>query len=166
MAEPIELLFDTAGKLKMRSALYAACFVVPLLLICDVSIYVYGTINKSATGEAAELQYIREHWQPGDVMLATDQQWINISPYAPGMPIYLIPGCSNSLGRLSDSTRKALGAEFLPDDLKYSHAWVLWQYTPLTLADPDCPLKRYSLTDPVLLVSDGESVYSGLWVTK
>jgi hypothetical protein len=82
------------------------------------------------------------------------------------MPIYLIPGCSNSLGRLSDSTRKALGAEFLPDDLKYSHAWVLWQYTPLTLADPDCPLKRYSLTDPVLLVSDGESVYSGLWVTK
>jgi hypothetical protein len=166
MAAPVEMCFDASGRLLRRRTLYALCIVLPAVLICDISIYSYSGITKNSGGQT-ELAYIQEHWQTGDVVLGvSDQDYVNIVPYAPGLPFYLIPQCSSERGRLSDATRQAIGIQSASPDLAYHHAWVLWTYSPLTLVGEDCARDLFNLGDPALLNNDDEFVYSGLWLVN
>jgi uncharacterized membrane protein len=167
MAAPVEMMFDASGHLLRRRTLYALCIILPAVLICDISIYAYSGVTKSSGGEQIELAYIQQHWQPGDVALGvSDQDYVNMLPYAPDLPLYLIPQCSNERGRLSDATRQAIGIQSASPDLTYHRAWILWTYSPLTLVGEDCATDLFHLGDPVLLNNDDEFVYSGLWLVE
>jgi hypothetical protein len=166
MAEPVELLFDASGRFLCRRAIYAACFILPVILICDISIYAYSSYSKD-DGSRLDLAYIQQHWQPGDVVLENSaQSWVNMTPYAPDLPRYFIPQCSSENGRLSAATSQVLGMQDAPSDLTYTRAWVIWLYSPLTRVAENCAQDLYHLSAPVQVTIDNEYIYYGLWLAN
>lgn len=169
LARPIEALFSDKGKLILSRVLYAACFILPLLLICDGMMYLYSAENKTNNRVTEDLAYIQAHWMPGDVILNNgDDAWVNLYPYAPDLPQYRIPICDAGIGGLSLMTRNALGIQYAPADLKYRRAWILWEFTPLSRAYRTCVIDKYHLdiNNPTFGKISNEYVDSGLWLVE
>jgi hypothetical protein len=153
-----------------RKTLYAAIFILPLILVCDVMLYAYAVQNKTMDGSQPYMVYIRQHWQPGDIVYHFgDDSWVNMTPYTTDLPNSRAPGCAITKGGLSASTRSAIGMQIVPlEDLTYTRAWLIWDDTPL---DPYCSnglIANLGLDPrkPVLVGIDNEYIYSGLWLLE
>jgi hypothetical protein len=167
LAGPVEALFGESG-LHLRKTLYAAIFILPLILVCDVMLYLFAIENKTMDGALPYQTYIRQHWQAGDIVYHFgDDSWVNMTPYSPDLPNYRAPGCDITRGGLSTATRSAIGMQIVPlEDLTYTRAWLIWDDTPL---DPYCSnglIAGYGLDPhkPVLVGIDNEYIFSGLWL--
>jgi hypothetical protein len=148
--------------------LFAAIFLLPLILVTDVSIYAFARGNKTS-GALISLGYIQEHWQPGDIVYHFgDDSWVNTTPYD-NYPNYMAPACDRTLGELSPATRQAIGVQILPlSSLSYTRAWVIWSDGPL---EPTCwtaQLQALGLDPnwPIKVTEDSEYVYDGLWLLE
>jgi mannosyltransferase len=167
LARPVEAFFQP--EFQRRKALYAAAFIIPLLLVVDGMMYLYAAHNKSFNQIQQDLDYIRAHWEPGDVILSNgDDPWVSLAPYAPDLPHYRIPICSEGIGGLSDATRKALGIQYEPEKLQYKRAWVVWEFTPLSRAPRECVAERYQLdiNHPIFGMISNEYVDAGVWLIE
>jgi hypothetical protein len=168
MARPIEALYQD-GKLKRIPALYAACWILPLLLVVDGMMYVYAAPNKSFNQVDADLKYIQAHWQPGDVVFNNgDDPFIGLYSISPDLPQYRISECSAGIGGLSDATRSALGVKMVTPDLDYKRAWIIWEYTPLSRVDRNCVADLFSLDleKPVYGRISNEYIDIGLYLLE
>jgi hypothetical protein len=167
LAGPVEVLFQ-ADRLKWPFALFAAIFLIPLILVTDVSMYLFAAPNKRS-GATVALEYIQAHWQPGDIIYSyTDDGWVNTEPYNT-QPEYKAPDCGITLGNLSASTRQAIGQQILPlSSLTYTRAWVIWSESPLTPACAASQLPAIGLDPkkPVLVTASDEYYYDGLWLLE
>jgi uncharacterized membrane protein len=157
---------------------YAACFIVPLLGMGTIG---YFQNIAAMKGEGAvspmldTLDYVRSHWQEGDVIYYTDDgPMINIMPYAADLPQYKMPACDERvgyapvLGSLSDSTREALGIKIVDlDDVKYHRAWIFAPRSPL---HPKCYDDQIAQLAPegeqIITVDDNDYITSGVWLSE
>lgn len=154
--------------LKLRSALYAACFLVPALLIANIGIYLYASENKINDASAEMLVYLHTHWQAGDVVLDTsDDNWVNTAPYS-NLPRYRVPGCDLQQGELSAPTRRALGVVYLTGQVEFTRAWVPITITPLDNGSAQCvaDVLGLDLSAPTVLLVENENLFSGLWLIQ
>ena len=167
LAGPVEAIFQ-GNRIRWRNVLYAAIFIVPLILISDVSMYVYARENKTS-GASIALAYIQAHWQPGDMIYHFgDDSWVNTTPYN-SLPNYKAPDCSATLGALSPATRAAIGQQIVPlSSLTYQRAWLLWSESPLTPPCLDSQLTSLGLDPkkPLLTTTSNEYVFEGLWLLE
>jgi hypothetical protein len=176
LAVPVEALFEplfnwdlTPSKnkrLDIRKALFAAIFILPLILVPDGSMFIYLRDNKTPS-EASALQYIQTHWHPGDIIYAFDDDaWVNLQPNT-SLPLYKAPDCGLTMGGLSPITRSAVGQVIRPlTSLTYQRAWLFWSDSPLA---PTCGLTQLTalgldLAHPLLVTEQDEFVFSGLWL--
>jgi hypothetical protein len=169
LAGPVEAIFQ-GNRIRWRTVLYAAIFIVPLILISDVSVYVYARENKTS-GASIALAYIQAYWQPGDVIYHFgDDSWVNTTPYN-SLPNYKAPDCGATLGSLSPATRIAIGQQIVPlSSLTYQRAWLLWSESPLTPPCLDDQLTSLGMDPkkPLLLLTttSNEYVFEGLWLLE
>jgi uncharacterized membrane protein len=155
-----------------RAALAAAVFILPILVMSIGGYYLYNADQKEqvGNGRATEaMQYLREHWQPGDVLYHSgDISYVNMSPFI-SVPQYVQPACSgNPFAPLSDQTRRAIGEQLQPlDQVHAGRVWYVFIWTPLL---PECALDEFhSITAdaaPAFTMQDDDHVYSGIWLLK
>lgn len=146
------LLAQPLAAWKPRMQLYAAVFIVPLVLVRLQSIYVYSTDVKDLGNILATAEVIRDRWQPGDLIVHVgDGSYVTLTPIllATDYPSIHVPDCGWTLGRLSDQTRQALGV-----DVRYPEPgrrlWILYGETPLS---PPCrPVQFAPLLEDASLV--------------
>lgn len=161
-----------------NKVLLTACFTLPLFMF---GIGGYYTNISNMKGEGATmpllsaLDYVKEHWQEGDVIYYTDDSpMINLMPYAGDMPQYKLPACDERvgyapvLGSLSDTTRVALGVQTANiEDVEYQRAWIFAPRSPL---HPQCYDKQIEFIAPegqqVLTVDDNPFITSGIWLLE
>ena len=167
LAFPVELCFH-GNTFQWRSALFAAIFIISLILVPDASMYVYMRANKTSSFSAG-LAYIQEHWQPGDIVYHfTDDSWVNTTPYN-SLPNYKAPDCGPTMGELSLATRAAIGQPTMAlKDLTYKRAWLLWSDSPNS---PTCDIAQLTSLGldpkkPLLVLADDEYYFDGLWLLK
>lgn len=172
LAEVKPFLAMPSGKL------YAASFIVPLLIMGTVG---YFQNIAAMKGEGAvspmlnTLDYVRANWQKGDVIYYTDDgPMINIMPYAADLPQYKMPACDERvgyapvLGSLSDSTRIAMGVQIVPlADVPHKRAWIFAPRSPL---HPTCYDMQIAEIAPeggqVITVDDNDYITSGVWLRE
>jgi uncharacterized membrane protein len=167
----------TFQRSSIRPPLYASCFALPLLIL-GIGGYYQNVADMKGEGAVSPLldtlDYVRAHWQPGDVIYYTDDgPMINLMPYAADLPQYRMPACAETtgfapvLGSLSDATRGAIGsriAEF--DDVITTRAWVFAPRSPL---HPECygdQIKDIAAGPPLILVDDNQYLTSGVWLVE
>lgn len=150
-------------------AVWLAVFLVPVALAHIVGYY-QGR-DTARMSEAVLLPYIREHWQAGDVVIATtDGPAVNIRYAAPDLPVWEIPECpgSHDRGALSPPTRDALGIPLAPvDSIPHRRAWVVMMAGPVS---DDCRLQlAYQVVgdaEPVVTLKDNGIVYSAMYLLE
>jgi hypothetical protein len=162
---------------KRRTVLYTACFVLPLLIFGIGGYYQNITAMKgdgAVSPMLATLDYIREHWQEGDVIYyADDGPMVNLMPYT-ALPQYKMPACDERigyapvLGSLSDSTRAAFGIPIAElADVPHVRAWVFAPRSPL---HPQCYEAQIAAIAPagmqLITVDDNEFLTSGVWLVE
>lgn len=154
--------------LDVTKTLYASVFILPLLLICDGTIYANLRTAK-LSGASIELAFVREHWQPGDIIYHfSDDSWVNTAADS-DLPMYKAPDCGPTLGGLSPKTRLAIGQRILPlADLQFKRAWLFWSDSPL---EPPCIFQQ--LIDlgldphrPLGFAASNEYIFEGLWLLE
>jgi hypothetical protein len=162
----------------LRQFLYAACFIVPIMML-GIGGYFVNVANMKGEGAVSPLldalTYVRANWREGDVIYYTDDgPMINIMPYAADLPQYRMPGCAEKigyapvLGSLSDATRAAIGSRIAElSDVDHQRAWVFAPRSPL---HPQCYEEQISEIAPegeqVILVDDNEYLSSGVWLVE
>jgi hypothetical protein len=120
------------------------------------------------------MDYVRSHWQPGDVIYYTDDgPMINLMPYADDLPQYRMPACDEKigfapvLGSLSDTTRAAIGIRVADlDDVPYKRAWVFAPRSPLHPLCYEDQIRYIAVGDPLITVDDNEFISSGVWLVE
>ncbi len=160
-----------------RRYLYAACFIVPMLMLGIGGYYINIAAMK---GEGAtspllsSLTYITANWQAGDVIYyADDGPMVNLMPYT-SLPQYKMPACDERigyapvLGSLSDTTRAAFGISIAElSDVPHQRAWVFAPRSPL---HPLCYEKQIAYIAPegkqIITVDDNEFIQSGVWLVE
>lgn len=158
-----------------REAVMASAMVIPIL-VSGLGGY-YKNISAMKSDGAASpligsLDYVRAHWQAGDVIIfADDGPMINLLPYTDDLPRYLIPACGSrknvgpSLGSLTLQTRAAIGVPVKQiDELTYTRAWVFAPFSPL---NPQCYedyIAPLTPGDPMIVVDDNQFIFSGVWL--
>jgi hypothetical protein len=185
IAWPVNSLYEISyqqwekptSRLKTPHAVYVSSFVMPLLFM---GIGGYFTNIADMKGEGAvspmleTLEYVRGHWQPGDVIYYTDDgPMINLMPYAADLPQYRMHGCAERvgfgpvLGSLSDATREAMGVKVADiEDVITTRAWVFAPRSPL---HPECyedQIKDIAAGEPLILVDDNVYLTSGVWLVE
>ena len=163
-AIPVELLFQADLPI-LSTATISGIFILPALLICDGNLYFNASAIKTPNS-ALELAYIQSHWQPGDIILHTaDDFWVNSAAAlteAQARSVYMSPDCGPVLGGLSPLTRQAIGEQIAPlADLVYRRAWIVWSDGPL---DPACILSAKPAGSPLVIGADDQYVYDALWL--
>jgi hypothetical protein len=155
-------------RMNLRRMLFAATFILPLLLVSDVSMFVYARENKTSSASVA-LAYIQAHWQPGDIIYSyTDDGWVNTVPYDT-YPNYKAPDCGVTLGALSSATRQAIGEQIVPlSKLKFARAWLIWSDSPLSPVCSNDQLISLGLDPkkPLLITANNEYYFDGLWLLE
>lgn len=150
---------------------FAAVITLPILAS---ALYGYYANVAAMKGEGAvssmreALAYVERHWEPGDIIYATDDgPWINLSAYA-DETIYRMPECDSPvLGSLSVKTRDALGmptAEL--NTIPHRRAWIFAPFSPL---HPTCYRDQVSdmtANDPAYVVDNNEWLYSAVWLVE
>jgi uncharacterized membrane protein len=160
-----------------RAYLYASCFVAPILML-GIGGYYANIADMKGEGAISpmlnSLDYVRAHWQAGDVIYYTDDgPMVNLMPYT-DLPQYKMPACDERigyapvLGSLSDSTRAALGIPIADlADVPHVRAWVFAPRSPL---HPLCYEDQIAAIAPqgqqVLTVDDNEFIQSGVWLVE
>jgi uncharacterized membrane protein len=175
LASPINGLFEFPEALSLndwqdpiwRRILLASCFLLPLLIICDGSIFLNIKSIKTPT-VTPELSYIQSHYLPGDIIYHfSDDSWVNsaaLTNYELQITTYKSPDCATVLGALSPITRSALGQDIRPlTAIPYTRAWLIWSDSPL---DPPCNLAQKPAGAPLLIADDDEYVFEGLWLVE
>ena len=159
-----------------RETVLASAMIVPVLVSGIGGYYrnIPAMKNDGAVSPLIDtLDYVRDNWQVGDVIIYTDDgPMINLSPYAGDLPQYLVPACGERLnsgpvlGSLTPATRAAIGIPVIGVDEKlYRRAWVFAPFSPL---HPQCyedyiaPLTQ---GDPITIVDNNDYIYSGVWLT-
>jgi hypothetical protein len=158
--------------------LYAACFIVPTLLLGSVG-YFQNIDDMKGEGAVSPmldaLDYIRANWQDGDVIYFTDDgPMINIMPYSADLPQYRMPACDERvgfgpvLGSLSDATRLAMDVKILHlADVPHKRAWIFAPRSPL---HPTCYDMQIAEMAPegkqIITVDDNEYISSGVWLRE
>jgi uncharacterized membrane protein len=164
-------------KLKRTPALFVSCFIAPLLIL-GIGGYYQNVAAMKGEGAVSPLldtlDYVRAHWQPGDVIYYTDDgPMINLMPYTADLPQYRMPACDEKtgyapvLGSLSDATREAIGsriAEF--DDAISTRAWVFAPRSPLHPTCYEDQIKDIAAGSPLILVDDNQYLTSGVWLVE
>jgi uncharacterized membrane protein len=154
---------------RTRVMLYAACYVIPLLVAGDLSYFTKVSEMKDS-GEVRPLgdvlEYVTAHFQTGDVIYHTDDgSMINFLPYS-DLPQYRMPDCAPVLGGLSDATRAAIPIHIAElETISHTRAWVL--APTLSPLHPQCYYEKIApLTSgtPVMVIDDNEYMQSGLWL--
>lgn len=156
-----------------RVMLYAACFVIPLLVSADIQ-YFQNVAAMKSSGDTRPildvLSYIRTNWQDGDVIYhADDGSLVNFMPYSADLTQYKMPDCAEPvLGSLSDATRTALEVQIADlESIRHTRAWVLAPTrSPL---HPDCyyeQIKPLTRGGAVIVVDDNDYIQSGLWLVE
>jgi uncharacterized membrane protein len=167
----------TFQRATMRPALFASCFALPLLIL-GIGGYYQNVADMKGEGAVSPLldtlDYVRAHWQTGDVIYYTDDgPMINLMPYAADLPQYRMPACAETtgfapvLGSLSDATREAIGsriAEF--DDVISTRAWVFAPRSPLHPTCYEDQIKDIAAGSPLILVDDNQYLTSGVWLVE
>jgi uncharacterized membrane protein len=170
LAGPVKALFwKYVNTPRTIEVLYAACFILPLLLVVDGMQFVYSAQNKSFNKISQDLKYIQNHWQTGDVILNTgDDPWVSLYPYAPDLPQYRISDCAAGIGGLSQATRDALGVQNAPAGLQFKRAWIIWEFTPLSRVPRNCVADKYGLDidRPLAGKVVNEYVDAGVWLVE
>lgn len=178
LSSPIVIPILTNTRIRTQRYLYAACFVVPILIL-GISGYYLNVANMKGEGAVSPLlnalTYVRANWHEGDVIYYTDDgPMINIMPYAADLPQYRMPACAEKigyapvLGSLSDATRQAIGSRITElGDVDHTRAWVFAPRSPL---HPQCYEAQISAIAPegqqVILVDDNEYLSSGVWLLE
>jgi hypothetical protein len=174
---PLMLLPMLPTYFDMRKVLYAACFIMPMLMLGIAGYY----LNISAMkGEGvtspllSSLDYVRANWQDGDVIYyADDGPMINLMPYT-SLPQYKMPACGERigygpvLGSLSNATRIAIGSQIAYlADVPHKRAWVFAPRSPL---HPQCYEDQIASIAPegkqLITVDDSEYITSGIWLVE
>jgi mannosyltransferase len=167
LALPVEACFNE-NRLNRNVCLFASVFLIPLLLVTDMSMYLFAAPNKRS-GASVALTYIQAHWQPGDIIYSyTDDGWVNSNPYIT-LPEFKAPDCGITLGNLSMATRLAIGQQIRPlSALTYKRAWVIWSESPLTPACVASQLPAIGLdpNKPILITDSDEYYFDGLWLLE
>jgi hypothetical protein len=162
--------------MKPGSKYFALVITIPLIV---ASLYGYYANVSAMKGDGAvsslqgALAYVDAHWQPGDIIFATDDgPWINLYPYT-DKPIYRMPTCEQKgsyapvLGALSPATRQAIGMQIAElKDIPHQRAWVFAPSSPL---HPNCyyaQIADLTKSRPVYVVDDGEWLYSAVWLVE
>lgn len=161
-----------------RKALYAACFVVPMLMFGLAGYYQNITAMK---GEGATspmfdaFDYVIANWQDGDVIFYTDDgPMVNLMPYADAsMPQYKMPECDTItgyapvLGSLTDTTRAAFGIQVADlADVPHKRAWVFAPRSPLHPLCYEAQIADMAQGAPLILVDDNKFITSGVWLVE
>lgn len=156
----------------LRMQLYAACFIVPILVMSISGYYAFIREQKEygGTGDlVASTKYILDRWQPGDVIYhANDASLVNFMPYVGDRPQYLMPDCEQkAFGTLSDGTRLAIGIDIEPiEKIQYKRIWFIGVESPLL---PACAFKQYEaitkdLGQAAYVMHSDKLVYSAIWL--
>jgi hypothetical protein len=120
------------------------------------------------------LDYVKAHWQDGDVIYYTDDgPMVNLSPYAGGLPQYMMSACGDRLntgpvlGSLSPRTREAMGVTVTAlEDVPHKRAWVFAPRSPLHPVCYEQQIASYAPGDPLIVVDDNEFISSGVWLVE
>lgn len=157
-----------------RETVLAAALVIPVFVsgIGGYIVNIPAMKNDGAISPLLDtLDYVRAHWQDGDVIIyADDGPMVNLSPYAGDLPQYIIPACGDRvsrgpvLGSLTDSTRNAIGIPQITISDIYGRAWVFAPFSPL---HPQCYedyIAPITQGDPALVVDDNQYIFSGVWL--
>lgn len=171
-------LFDGERITVQRDAILACAMIIPIMVSGLGGYYrnIPAMKNDGAVSPLIEtLDYVREHWQDGDVIVyADDGPMVNLSPYAADLPQYMIPACGERLnsgpvlGSLTPATRAAIGIPSISVDeaLSFRRAWVFAPFSPL---HPKC-YEDYIATltkgEPILIVDNNPYIFSGVWLYK
>lgn len=176
VAFPLEKLLDDLQSRSWREAVIAGVLVVPIM-VAGIGGY-YKNIpdmkNDGAVSSTIEaLEYVKAHWQEGDVIYYTDDgPLVNVMPYAGDLPQYGMAACGergNSLvlGALNPATRDAFGVVVADlAELEYQRAWV---FAPMSPLHPQCyqaQIEPLTVGDPVVTVDNNTFISSGVWLLE
>jgi uncharacterized membrane protein len=157
----------------LRGRLYAACFVLPVLVLGLGGYYIYNPQQKTTQGTGSmrqAVEYITAHWRSGDVILhGSGLGWVSIAPYT-NLPQYAIPNCTPKFpGSISPTTRDAIGipAGDIAHLPPHERIWFTAVLSPML---PPCQQKiTDSIThghEPVLVLSKTKFLYSAVWLLE
>jgi hypothetical protein len=171
--------FIEAEQPSLRREPVLVTFLVIPLLVAGIGGYYRNIPSMKSDGAVSPLvsalDYVRAHWQDGDVIYYTDDgPMINLLPYAADLPQYMMAACGERmnvgpvLGSLSPTTRKAIGVEMIDlaellDAGPYRRAWVFAPFSPLHPKCYEQQVEWMTSNDPVLVIDDNIFIYSGLW---
>lgn len=164
-------------KARRYQLIYAACFVLPLIIFGVGGYYNNITAMKgdgAVSPMTSTLEYVTANWQEGDVIYYTDDgPMVNLMPYT-SLPQYKMPACDERvgyapvLGSLSDTTRAAFGIQIAElADVPHARAWVFAPRSPL---HPQCYETQIAAIAPegqqLITVDDNEFLTSGVWLVE
>ncbi len=157
----------------LRTRLYAACFIVPLLVAGLFGYYRFNPEQKSSEGTGNMQQgvdYIAAHWRPGDVIVnASPIGWVNVEPYMRHIQ-YAYPDCSPDFpGSISTATQTAIEipTRTINDLPPGTRVWYIAILGPVI---PDCELDRTEAmtraTPPAIVMSESKLMMSAVWLLE
>lgn len=170
-------LFEREQIKSWREVAIAGALVVPVL-VSGLGGYFKNIPDMKSDGAvsplADALEYVRAHWQPGDVIYYTDDgPMINLSPYAGDLPQFQMSACGDRLntgpvlGSLSPSTRAAIGIPLAElSEINYRRAWVFAPRSPLHPVCYEEQIAQYTPGDPLIVVDDNIFIESGVWLME
>lgn len=168
---------DDVQASEAQSKVFAAVTTIPVIV---ASLYGYYLNIGAMKGEGAvssmgkALAYVDAHWQPGDVIYATDDgPFVNLAPYT-NKPLYKMPVCQEkgsyapTPGSLSSATRAALGMQVTDlRSIPHQRAWIFAPFSPL---HPNCYFAQVHqiIADdkPAYVVDNNEWLHSGVWLVE
>ena len=168
-------LFEREQIKSWREASIAAALVVPVM-VSGVGGYFKNIPDMKSDGAisplTSALDYVRAHWQDGDVIYYTDDgPMINLSPYASELPQFMMSACGDRLnagpvlGSLSPATRAAIGIPLAElNEINYRRAWVFAPRSPLHPVCYEEQIAPYTPGDPLIVVDDNIFIESGVWL--
>lgn len=157
----------------VRGRLYAACFIVPVMMLGVSGYYINNPEQKTGQGTGSmrqAIEYITDRWQPGDVILhGSALGWISMTPYT-DLPQYAIPNCTPKFpGSISAATRDMIGvpAGDIDELPPHRRIWFTAVFSPML---PECQAAHTEQIigdrEPVLVLSETKFLLSAIWLLE
>jgi len=140
---------------------------IPLLAIGMTGYWLDIRGFKSTTLDA--IHRIQTEWQPGDMLVASnDGNWVMFSVYQ-AEPVYLLPPCDeHDRGALSSLTREALGVTSIPiEALPARRIWFLWNWgAPTSKCNYDRAAGLVHDKQPYWVVEENDYSSAAIWLLR